>query len=945
MKNVLKLEHNPFGWPQPYPMPLTKGYFNGCLLTITSGPATGQSARILDYECVAPNYVAATTTTTPSRIFRFRVMAFSRPDGQALQALRVDTDTGSKGRPPELADLAGQTFVVNGRAFSGTGVGYNPLATAGQPRLNAVEILPLETSKGGFVSTTTATNYVGAELALLPNAACFNPLSATIGVGALRLPADPFAFLPVAQFQPLNTPNATTPAFGYPSYVGFGGANEGYDAADFQNLFLALQTVTPRPQGRVVHSDPSNALTPLMLEANDPTVLTKRTDFLRMDIEDVPMPSFHRPDLANFWNHRLVNYLSGKPVSPMTPEDSVRAVVQPYIDDKWNINPYAKDFTPELAALLSAIKRQVSLRPIREDHPHFDGSNPDSLPIPAASLDGLKDLMKGGNIVVPIWDVIGRWDIDNDNDGVRDSVWVDLGDPIQITEDGRRYKPLYAILCVDLDSRLNVNAHGSIADSSLPYQRGSLLDPPLAGIIETPPGSGIYTAVKGAIETGLVVQITGNAYTPQPRGNFRAGPNMAGSTAAGSTPVQEFSSQSLPRGIGYGTAEISLRPIFPIPWLNITGALDLRGNRSELTGGAVDSYKSLLVGRERLDAVAVPGRYGYEPQVLPKGKPQDAVTPGNNYEFVPFIPTGGTTPTEDLRQPDLATQIKFFDYPWRRDRYSAFGSQPDLFGRYSLGLDYTGQPFDDMAYDRNPNDTNPGNINLTPRIYPSLLTDVPYELDLSRLQRRDSWASTTNSSGTPFATPATAFDRSLDYPNVSGAKVGISDDSPYSPTDLEKVLRGLDADAGTLPSRLWDVVNDFDPLRLRDYDLNRMQAVADATFGPSNPNTPLGKSMRLAAAQQIAGINRRLVTTDSYDLPVVNQTMPGYVSEMGPDGEVGRRNDPIVANRLLNFPLTDDFQVIMAGRDGLPVTQGVTRRKRKSPISCITASGSKRGNT
>ena len=33
-------------------MPLTKGYYNGCLLTITSGPARGQSTRIVDYEYI-----------------------------------------------------------------------------------------------------------------------------------------------------------------------------------------------------------------------------------------------------------------------------------------------------------------------------------------------------------------------------------------------------------------------------------------------------------------------------------------------------------------------------------------------------------------------------------------------------------------------------------------------------------------------------------------------------------------------------------------------------------------------------------------------------------------------------------------------------------------------------------------------------------------------------
>ena len=36
-------------------------------------------------------------------------------------------------RSPEIGDLAGATFIVNGRAFSGTGVGYNPLAPHGRP--------------------------------------------------------------------------------------------------------------------------------------------------------------------------------------------------------------------------------------------------------------------------------------------------------------------------------------------------------------------------------------------------------------------------------------------------------------------------------------------------------------------------------------------------------------------------------------------------------------------------------------------------------------------------------------------------------------------------------------------------------------------------------------------------------------------------------------------
>ena len=55
-------------------------------------------------------------------------MAFRRADGQPLQ---IDQTTGADGRMPELTDLAGATFIVNGRPFNGTGVGYNPLAATG----------------------------------------------------------------------------------------------------------------------------------------------------------------------------------------------------------------------------------------------------------------------------------------------------------------------------------------------------------------------------------------------------------------------------------------------------------------------------------------------------------------------------------------------------------------------------------------------------------------------------------------------------------------------------------------------------------------------------------------------------------------------------------------------------------------------------------------------
>jgi hypothetical protein len=144
----------------------------------------------------------------------------------------------------------------------------------------------------------------------------------------------------------------------FPTDVGrvlSGDADEGYDAADFQNMFLAIMT----PDASTI------------------------------------IPSFHRPALMNYF-------------------------------EKTHPTLWADpDF-----------RRRVSLRPIE---PNFDGSNPNY-----QELTGP-------------WD--RNFDVDNDGDGIPDSIWVDLGFPVQTAPDGRRYKPLFAILCTDLDGRLNVNAH------------------------------------------------------------------------------------------------------------------------------------------------------------------------------------------------------------------------------------------------------------------------------------------------------------------------------------------------------------------------------------------------------------------------------------------------------------------------------------------------------
>jgi hypothetical protein len=237
--------------------------------------------------------------------------------------------------PVTAGSIMSETRVlINGTPFSGTGFGFNP--TTG--KLDAWD------PNGPDPSVNPGQEW---QYALLPNPAAFSSN---------------------------NNINYKDPA-------GPGGANEDYDAADFQNMLLAAQIV-------------------------DPTTGNVKT-----------LPSLHRPALVNYWNTTRTS--------------------------DWNSNPDP--------AVQKFLHRKVILRPTREYHPNFTGSNTN--PISPFGFDP----------------IIGPWDVDNDGDGVADSVWVDLGLPVRAAKDGKLYKPLFAILCLDMDGRLNLNAHGSLTQTDSGY--------------------------------------------------------------------------------------------------------------------------------------------------------------------------------------------------------------------------------------------------------------------------------------------------------------------------------------------------------------------------------------------------------------------------------------------------------------------------------------------
>jgi len=552
----------------------TPEFYTGRVLTMIDGPAAGQSTRILTYRVLFPTPANAMTWRAEIRMLPFNSM-------QAASA----TEWNVRGAP-----RPGDRFVINGRPFNGTGFGLDPNNIAGNAPLNA-----------------SGTN--NRQFALLPNPVFFERQNT----------ADPYFDRDYAFWRGTSSP--ADPA-------GPGGADEDYDAVDYQNMLLALKVV------------PAAGMPP-----------------------EVLIPSLHRPELVDHWAKRLGG-------------------------GAWS-------------GVSTDLQRKVILRPeTTSDHPNFTGSNSG-----------------------PFDPITGPWDVDNDGDGTPDSIWVDLGMPVQTAPNGRKYKPLFAILCLDMDGKLNLNAHGN-----------------LTHLLQTSPAAVV-------------------------------GPYADASGAA-----------NLNRGQGYGVAEI-----------NPGGAL-------------LTDYQNILRGNGVL-----PGRYGETHLGV---NASSGVTPA--YPALNF-------------NPDWQSVVNTFDYPgiapapattWNNDDFfpytttttSAYGTPPDLNGNGVIGVDLRGNPYW-------PADTTQTNMG-----EPLERAESPYKLDLS-------WAA-----------------RDRQYPEAGGTLATV--DTPFTPTEFERILRRNDIDASALPDRL--------------------QQLGNVAF-----ETDINAATR-----------RNIVTTESWDLPSPNMSaVPDDLLTTNADGD------------------------------------------------------------
>ncbi len=335
-----------------------------------------------------PNYFAGrvlTFTDGPAAGLSTRVMAYypAGVNGGGTPELLVEAPESDL--PIPVSPSLNSRFIINGAPFNGTGAGYTRWTPGPDMQWGNAG---MDDDGDGVTDNRSEEGFAGSDDVLVNNLEEAVTLNYT---GTKRYAS---AYLPNYFNYPSNAPNPAV-----------GALDETWDVPDYQNMIMAM--IPPQ----------------------------KTSQFDAYPL----LPSFHRPDLVQFWIQALQQ--PGPPpgiLSGLSQAQARQAFLQPYGPDG---RPNTGD---ELVGVnevneLVALKRMILFRPLLEDHPNFTGGNQNFV------ADSLK----------------GPYDIDNDGDGITDSIWVDAGLPVVTAPNGRRYKRLVAILVKDLDGRVNPTVHGN----------------------------------------------------------------------------------------------------------------------------------------------------------------------------------------------------------------------------------------------------------------------------------------------------------------------------------------------------------------------------------------------------------------------------------------------------------------------------------------------------
>ena len=302
----------------------------------------------------------------------------------------------------------------------------------------------------------------------------------------------------------------------------FNGMGFGYDPATYGLDAVDSNSGTPRPvvllphfagyPQQQVYSTSGTAMAPDVGGADEPY--------------DAPGPQ--DPHLSIVSPGLIASRVPGQSnqfTAPLVPSYNPSALINYWLDSsRW---PGGGSIQLSSNQQQKDLARQIIFRPMPWDHRNFTGGNP-YLTAPTGTDAEYQTIIRrmaqstatGNN---GYYEAI--WDVDNDGDGIRDSVWVDIGLPVMTSASGRRYKRLYAFLIKDLDGRINLNVHGNLSQ----WDQGT--------------GAPKYIAQTSI---NYPFPVFGPGVTPAV-GTFPTG--KAGA-------MMPLGSLPLPRGMGFGPAEV-----------------------------------------------------------------------------------------------------------------------------------------------------------------------------------------------------------------------------------------------------------------------------------------------------------------------------------------------------------------------------------------------------
>ncbi len=110
-------------------------------------------------------------------------------------------------------------------------------------------------------------------------------------------------------------------------------------------------------------------------------------------------------------------------------------------------------------ALLTALVRKLTPRPLPLDHWNFDGGN-DRLRYGGGNPNS-GNVEWLANALATNEPAANPYDVDADGDGVREAIWIPSGLPVRVDENGTPYATMFAYTILDLDGRVNVNTAGN----------------------------------------------------------------------------------------------------------------------------------------------------------------------------------------------------------------------------------------------------------------------------------------------------------------------------------------------------------------------------------------------------------------------------------------------------------------------------------------------------